>query len=333
MKSIFLKIVVFLILIFSISINSYSQNVNASAEIDTNNVLIGDQVHLLLQVQSNRKIPISWFPLLDSIGHLEIVNKSKIDTVVSTGKYIQKQIITLTCFDSGTYQIPPIRFLYGKEGFDTYTQSVNIKFNPVKVDTSKSIKGIKSPIDIPWDFWDYFPYLAIILGIILILGLIYYFYVKRKPKDIFDLDYDPSIPPHVLALESLKQLESEKLWQNGHVKKYYIKLTDIIRIYIKRQFKIDATEMISSEIIIALKSNRFESQLVSKLKFLFDNSDLVKFAKFKPLPDTNAKSIEYAYDFVKQSIPINTNSIEEQAKSDTDIPSAKEDENSQEKLI
>ncbi len=327
MKSIFLKIVVFSILALFINVNVYSQNVNAIAEIDTNNVLIGDQIHLLLQVQSNRKIPITWSSLIDSIGHLEIVNSSKIDTIASAGKYIQKRTITLTCFDAGDYSIPPIRFLYGKEGIDIYTRSINVRFNPVRVDTNKAIKDIKQPIDVPWDFWDYFPYIAIVLGILLILGLIYYFYVKRKPNDILDLDYDPSIPPHVLALEALKQLENEKLWQNGHTKKYYVRLTDIIRIYIKRQIKIDATEMISSEIIIALKSNRFDSDLVSNLRSLFETADFVKFAKFKPLPDTNAKCFDYALEFVKKTIPINSN-MEEKIKSDIAKIDKEENENS-----
>jgi len=330
MKSIFLKIVVFSILALFINVNIYSQNVNATAEIDTNNVLIGDQIHLLLQVKSNRKVPITWSMLIDSIGHLEIVNKSKIDTITGSGKYIQKQIITLTCFDAGKYQIPPIRFLYGKEGIDIYTRSINVTYNPVRVDTSKAIKDIKKPIDVPWDFWDYFPYIAITLGILLILGLIYYFYVKRKPEDIFDLDYDPSIPAHVLALEALKQLENEKLWQNGHFKKYYIRLTDIIRTYIKRQFKIDATEMISSEIIIALKSNRFDSDLVSNLRYLLETADFVKFAKFKPLPDTNAKCLDYAYEFVKKTIPVNNNISEEKIKADTDGINKAESEKSRE---
>lgn len=327
MKSLLRKVVIFIIISIFFRVDVYSQNVNATAEIDTNDVLIGDQINLILQIQSNRKVSVTWPLLLDSIGHLEIVNISKIDTIISSGKYTEKRKITFTCFDAGDYQIPPLRFLYGNEGIDIYTQTINVKFNPVKIDTTKAIKDIKQPLDVPWDFWDYFPYIAIILGILLILGLIYYFYVKRKPKDILDLDYDPSIPPHVLALEALKQLENEKLWQNGHTKKYYIRLTDIIRSYIKRQFKIDATEMISSEIIIALKSNRFEPDLVANLRSLFETADYVKFAKFKPLPDTNAQTLEYAYDFVKRTIPINKNPLEEQIGADISHDKTQENEN------
>ena len=46
-----------------------------------------------------------------------------------------------------------------------------------------------------------------------------------------------------------KQLDNEKLWQSGQIKKYYIRLTDIVRVYMRRQFHINAMEMITPEII------------------------------------------------------------------------------------
>src|SRR5690606_27320714 len=106
------------------------------------------------------------------------------------------------------------------------------------------------------------------------------------------------IPADILALEALRKLKSEKLWQEGEFKKYYTQLTDILRIYILRVFEIDALDMTSSEILENIKLKNLSEELYSKLKFILTNADLVKFAKEKPLPEINENAIEYAFLFV-----------------------------------
>ena len=60
----------------------FSQTVKALA--DRDRIFIGEQVNLQLSVEKG-KTGIAWFNLPDSVNHLEIVKKGKIDTVQKGG--------------------------------------------------------------------------------------------------------------------------------------------------------------------------------------------------------------------------------------------------------
>ncbi|MGA2298801.1 MAG: hypothetical protein ABSG15_14735 [FCB group bacterium] len=302
-----LKFIAILFCILGISSKSYSQNVIAKASLDTTKGLIGDQFKLKLEVQSDKKTNIILPAMPDSIGKLEILSRSKIDTVDSNGKYSLRQQFVMTCFDTGWYEIPALTVMYEKNGmpspYPIETLPLHIRFNTVQVDTSLAIKDIKSPLDIPISIWEYLLYfLIVILAAAAGVGgyLLWKRYKKRqlpKPK------YDPRIPPHIYALEALKQLDDEKLWQKGKVKLYYIRLTEIIRTYLERSFYIPALEMITSEIIEAMLNAKIDMEFVERMGKVFETADLVKFAKYQPLPDVNTLSMNLSIDFVKGTIP------------------------------
>jgi hypothetical protein len=294
-----------LILTFLFILNNllFSNEPTLKTRIDTNNVLIGDQINLYFEFQSPKKINVVFPAFPDSIGKLEVIAKSKIDTLINNESFKLTQKFTLTSFDSGSFVIDPFTLMYEREGFkELYpleSERFVLNFATVPVDTAQGYKDIKPVMEISIDWKEYLIY--IIIGIVLIIITILIIYLlrrrKRKPKTE-DLGYDPTIPPYVLAYESLKQLDAEKLWQKGYVKEYYIRLTDILRLYIERQLKIDALEMISEEIIISLKKLNLKNDLVDKMKVLFDNADLAKFAKTEPLPDINTLNLNTAFEFL-----------------------------------
>jgi len=306
MRKISIKILLSVMIMFY-SGNIFAQGISAEAKIDTNNVLIGDQIKLELKIKTDRKANIVWPEIQDTIGPLEVLSRTQVDTVDTIGIILHKKSYVITSFDSGMFEIPAFTFMYEKEEmpdlYPVFTQAIKIKFNTVEVDTSEAIKDIKGPLGEPITFDEYLPYILYGLGVILLLWLAYYFWKKRKPKDEIELDYDPNIPPHILALEGLKQLDGEKLWQNGHVKKYYIRLTNIIRVYLKRQFNINAMEMVKDEIITSLEHSGFDQQLTDKIAEVFSTADFAKFAKHSPLPDENAKCMTISVEFVNATIP------------------------------
>ncbi|MFH1052505.1 MAG: BatD family protein [bacterium] len=297
------KKIFFLITVFLFSVDGFSQIPEIKVSVDTNNVLIGDQIKLLLQVNNRTKTNIIWPVVGDTLGHFEVVSRNKLDTLSKENRFTLKQTIVITCFDEGTYAIPSFTFgvVNDRDSVDTLiTELLYLKFNTVEVDTTLDIKDIKGPLDVPIDWTEYIIYFIILL-VVLALAFLGYKYWKKRKQKLPDLGYDPSIPPYVLALEALKQLESEKLWQGGYVKKYYIRLTDIIRIYIERQFKIKAMEMVTPEIISSLRNYGFEENLIIDMTELFTLADFVKFAKHQTLPDENSKCMNYSVNFVNVS--------------------------------
>jgi len=303
------KILLLLLAFFASYSISVSQDVKAKASLDTNNVLIGDQVNLILEFESDTAQKVIWPQIPDTLGAIEVLSRDSITSLLNGSRITRSQKVVITSFDSGSHSIAPFTFMYDKPGYSTmYPEESNplvLNVNTVAVDTTEAIKDIKPPLDEPIAWTEYLIYFLIVLLVAaLTVGIIYYIKKRKLKAKDEKLDYDPRIPPHILALQSLKDLENEKLWHKGMVKQYYIKLTEIIRLYIKRQFHIDAMEMITPEIIGNLQKHRFADDLVQNMKTLFELADLVKFAKYQPIPDENSKSMTMAYDFVERTKPL-----------------------------
>ncbi len=298
------KFLISIILFFSLSSVSNSQSLILSS--DTNNVMIGDWVTLNLQyLSSNEKEVV--FPIFDAsqIEGLELIEETRVDTVKNGKSFGLSKRFTVSAYDSGSFVIPRMSILFDKDGvLDTlYSDSLVLNFGSPAVDTTQAIKDIKGIFNINYSdnsllYW--------IGGLVLFLlvgaFLIYYFRRRKsKDKDKVEIDYDPSIPPFILAMESLKRIEEERLWQNGNFKKYYTEITDVLRIYYHRIYSIKTKELTSHELIDALTGkDLFDSESITMLQYITRYSDLSKFAKANPLPENNTQSLKYAFELVEK---------------------------------
>lgn len=289
--------------------------------VDTTQMQIGDQIRLFLESEAPLSVNVFLPQFKDSLGKFEIITSSKIDTTIENEKRKLSQTYTLTTFDSGFVVIPSLTLLYSKEGVTELigirSDSIVVSVASVPVDTTQDIKDIKNIKDIPFSIWEYVPY---IVGVLFLSGLVYLvFYIIKKRKSRTETKHELKIPPHIWAFEELKRLDSEKLWQQGRVKDYHIRLTDILRTYIEHRMNIPALEMVSSEIIQAISAkNDTPIDLVQKIKNLLDISDLVKFAKYSPLPDENALCFKIAWEFVELTKPVETSTNNVPGQTTTD---------------
>lgn len=324
-----LSITFFIIILYNS--NAFAQNLTVSVKSDTNKVLIGDQIKINLTVNSDEKTKIYLPVIPDTIGKIEVISRSNIDTVISDKNFTLNQNYIVTSFDSGSFVFPSLTVLYEKKGQTTLypiqSDSLILNFNTIPVDTSQAIKDIKPPLEEPYTLADFIEYILIGLGVIVVTILVIYLLKRRKKKEKIVQDYDPKVPPYLIALEDLKKLENEKLWQKGQIKKYYTLLTEIVRLYLERQFKIPALEMTSDEILQSLKSYKnpenkqinFDDDIINLLRTVFNIADMVKFAKYQSLPDENDLCMKNSVEIVKISAEIVKNSektLENSNKSD-----------------
>lgn len=288
----------------------FSQNITVTAALDTNSILIGQQTRLTLRVdyktdQGEAKID---FPKIADtiIKEIEVVSKSKVEQFIPDSSDLshmaQIQTLILTSFDSGYYAVPPFKFiLNGDSSKAVETEPILFTVNSVPVDTTIAIKDIKPPMDVPFSWKELLPYIyGGLAGLAALAGLIYLimYLVKKNKKKPIPVVTAPKIPAHVIAIEQLKKLREEKLWQNGKLKEYHSGLSDIIRQYIEKRFFINAMEQVSDEIMYAFRTIDLSDELRSKLRQILFLSDLVKFAKEQPLPNENEASWVNAYEFV-----------------------------------
>ena len=259
----------------------FSQSDKIKIEVDTTNIRIGEQFQYKISVNETENVIL---PKLENLQGLEVVDTLKVDTLKN--KLIQKYI--LTGFDSGAFYIPQQQVFIKNQAY--LTDSLLINVATVAIDTSKikkfPIKGIKGE---PYQFDDLKNYFWWALAILIIIGLLLYFFVFKKKEETVEKVIVPLLPPYEEAIEKLQELDKKLLWQNNKIKKYYSELTEIVRAYIERELNIPALEVTTDELVDILndfnevKSIETDKETIYKLRKLLQESDLVKFAKSKPM--------------------------------------------------
>ena len=286
----------------------------AVASLDTSSIRIGEQVQMKLDATLPRNARVHWPVLADTaFAPVEIVGHSKVDTVeTSRNAYLQfRQILTVTCFDSGYKTIPPIPIEYQLPGdtarLKTFTDSLVLHVRTVEVDTTKAIRDIKAPLQAPLSLSELRPFFTGIALVGLIVAAIWYYLWRRKlNKPLFPVIRKPQLPPWQYALEAFSSIEGRKLWQNGRVKEYHTEITDVLRQYLENQFRIPAMEMISTDIMEAIATDATFETSAGMLWQILELADLVKFAKEMPLPAENDRSLSNARNFVLNTKPAET---------------------------
>tara|TARA_R110002051_G_scaffold324988_1_gene425014 strand:- start:20496 stop:22154 length:1659 start_codon:yes stop_codon:yes gene_type:complete len=277
--------------------------------VDVTEIKIGEQVKFTinLSVEPNDQVI---FPEGQTFAPLEMVESFATDTLRENSRFILLKKYALTQFDSGSYTIPPQKILINEK--IVTTDSLKIYVNTVPVDTIaqqlydiKGLINVDKSSDIPWLL-----ILGILLGIIVIIGLLYWF-VWRKKK-LTEEEKVALLAPYDRAMLELKKLETSKYLIQDQYKAYYSELTDIVRSYLEEDVHISALESTTDQLIEKLEmlkdagNLKLDDQTISQFKKILQTSDLVKFAKSKPtssVAEEDRKAIEHIVTKTKDAIP------------------------------
>jgi hypothetical protein len=308
----------FIIIVFCIKPFNLFAQYSAKATLDSSTVLIGKQATLSLELVKPLTGRIQWITIPDSLGGIDVISKGTIDTLSFNSTSVTlRQFIKITAFDSGVYVIPPFQF-YSGNPTDTNllasTNSLMLSVQLVPVDTTKSIRDIRGVRDVPFNWRDYIYYIiaAIVLLHLFLIGLYFYMKIKKKKQLPGLFKKDPEIPPHVVAIAALKKLDEGKHWQNGQYKFYHASISDILRTYIEKRWKIPAMEQTTDEIMGSMMIQFVDEPLREKLNNILRISDLAKFAKLQPLAHENEQSMREALAFINLTIPADVISKKEE---------------------
>lgn len=273
-----------LIILLSHYSNLFSQAVKASVNRDR--IFIGEQIQLKLSVEKG-KAGITWFKFPDSLNHLEVIKRGKIDTVLNGNYTNYSQTIIITSFDSGKWQFPPLSLAGIKQS------TVPISIDILPVDVSKmveynDIKGIEAIK--PENNW-------LITGIIAAVTLVsiaaIWWLLKRKKKAmISNIPLKGNISPLDWALAELSKLKEPQPFAAAEVKKYYSDLNNISRTFFNRQLQQNSLQQTTDEWMINLKSLQVNNEAKTSFFQFLRLADIVKFAKYLPPATENVTSVD-----------------------------------------
>ncbi len=292
---------IILLYILLLSINNFAQTINVSANTDTSDYLVGDYIYFKITVEFSEGIRISPPKLSDQLAPLEVIKS--LPVTLDNEKNIQTFNYILSGYDSSAVTIPPIPITYfsgnNSEPQIINSNEVQIFIHTLEVNPSEDIKDVKAPIRIPFDwlFW------SIVILILLLLAVIGYFLYRkyRKQKEVREIRRVPALPLHILTLQKLDKLKEKKLWQQGLVKEFHSEITEIIRRYFEDRFDFNSLEMTTSQTVEVLNRVMDNQKMIDTSKSFLENADMVKFAKFVPLPTVNDEMMTQAYDIVQKT--------------------------------
>jgi hypothetical protein len=293
-----------LLVLFAISLNVYAQNISVSASTDTSDYLVGDYIQFSIKAEYDEGIRISPPSLIDNLGILEVIKVLPVS--FEEDENVQQFNYIIAGYDSARVVIPPIPITYYQDNIsepqETQTNEVVVFIHTLEVNASEEIKDIKEPVRIPidWLFW-----LIIVLVIVILITIGYFLYRKfKKPEEeIRIIRRAPPVPIHVLALKALDMLDQKKLWQQGQIKGYHSEITEIIRKYFEDRYDFNSLEMTTAQSMLVLNRVMDNEKMIRITGSFLENADMVKFAKFEPLPSVNEEMMKQAYEIVEKTKP------------------------------
>ena len=291
--------------------NNPPQDVEVEGKVESKDVQVGKPFTLDLSL----KVPYGWFVewndfAIDTLSEqLDIIKRGNVErTADADSNVIVKQQLTLMTFDTGQIQVPAVGLTYARSFDDpnrlmAYTDPINLYSTTITVDTTLAYRPIVEPISAPIQMKEVYPWLLGVLLLALLAFGIWYLLKRRKSRVDADgnIVRGPVIPPYDKAVDDLKRLREEKMWQSGKVKEYFSTLTDIAREYIEGQFGVNAIEMTTDDILEEIKPLHFSKETYNKLKDTMEVADLVKFAKYSASTLESDTALSSMTEFVNES--------------------------------
>ena len=283
---------------------STNTRVLARAELGRGEITIGDQVWLEVNVSAPPATEVLPLPVgfLDDAPGLEVVELKALNVVAETPELLLQQRILVTSFDTGYVSVPPLPYVFRAPDGRTdtaLTAPLVLRVGLLPVGDDDELRPIKGIIAEPRNIYDFWPLLLLI--VVGAIGLLAYrnFRASRRVTPP-----PPPPPPDLQALNALRELEGEQLWQRGDTKSYYSRLTRILREYLTARFGIPALEMTSRQITTALeRKSQLPADDRQEMKQLLQLSDLVKFAKATPADELHPAGLERVRTFVRKTGP------------------------------
>jgi hypothetical protein len=319
------KILCFISVFTLILTSSNSQDVKVSSAFDTTRIFIGDQITYTITVDQTAGMQLTLPEFKDTlIKNIEILSGPVIDTIRSLkGSVRIKKEYLITSFDSGIYQMPPVYAELKSEGglkrfYSDYAYLEVRRIDMAPADSTAKIYDIIAPYRAPLTLGEMLPWILIILLAAAVGYLLVRFFKKlSRNKSTPEIIPIPD-PAHIIAFRNLEILNSMNLWQNGEVKQYYTRLTEILRQYLENRYGIYSLELTTEETLEALVRSGFKKDSNFKiLKGVLNGADMVKFAKYKPEPSENEAYFQDAWNFVLATKEAETSMVEEDIKTKT----------------
>ncbi len=256
--------------------------ISVRAEASKGSVTVGEPVEYRVSVRYSSDVEI-----LNGIGDPAITGlevKSSKDWEDRDGKFkILGKTFTLSGFQLGNFLIEPLEISYRVKSGTPQVIKTNPAYITVKSvaegEEKEDIRDVKGVVKLPYKIFKYLLWVGI-PDLTIILLLIYFFYIRNREMNANR--QTEKLTPAEQALRDLHELFESPMIREGRVKQYYLRFSEIQKVFLEKQFGIQAAEATTSEIARLMKRIPITDESRQHLIEILEVSDFAKFAKWVP---------------------------------------------------
>ncbi|MDX1436894.1 MAG: hypothetical protein R3335_08790 [Anaerolineales bacterium] len=275
-------LIILLAALFAVPAAAQSGQIEAALTAPPGEYTVGDPILLNLAVTHPAGYQVIFPELPTEWGDFTVQSQSPL-TVVSNpnGTETTTQLIDVRLFSPGEFTTPAIEVAVADPSGNVAQISApatGVSIASVLVEGDTELRDIKPQAELP--------YLNIgpwVISSLLLAGAVgaFLFWRRRRRKKATAAAIDRRLPNEV-ALDELARIFALSLPEQGQYKEYYTLLSDCIRTYIEKVYRIPALERTTGEILTSMSGLTIDPQVSHQLVAFLSRCDLVKFSKFKP---------------------------------------------------
>lgn len=277
--------------------------VRLDSRVDPAQVTVGDLIRFTLTVTADPGVEVDLPGPDPDLGEFEIMGHAVAGPVEEEGNRIWTVAYSLALYETGSFEIPPVAVSYRGDGIQdgsVETREHSVRVESTLSDDSEDILDIKGPLEIPRSLWSLWPWFAAALGLTALILL----YLRRKRAEAPSaISRKPRLPPYDEAYQALCRLRDSGLLEEGQLKPYFTRLSEIIRRYLERRYLIQAMESTTTQLLDQLRKLSLALDELKLFRDFFPCCDLVKFAKYTPTVPEQERVTELAFRILEATRP------------------------------
>lgn len=273
---------------------------------------VGDQISFRLEIVHPADSRVVLPQLEEQWGPFDVIEQSPPETVTNRdGTATTGKDIVVTVFRPGEYQTPTLVITHRKS--NETVEELAAPVIPIRVTSilteDTSLRDLKPQAELPtppiWP-WVVGGLLSFMLLSGLLVGAALWYHHRRQQQLAPALSSIPVVdprPPQVIAHAELDRIEALDLPRQDRVKEHYTLVSTCLRRYIEGVYQFPALEQTTGELRNAFRRAAVPVREMGGFMSLFSESDLVKFARYKPHSDNIYSLIARARAVVDATAP------------------------------
>ncbi|MBN2564521.1 MAG: hypothetical protein JXB46_02305 [Candidatus Eisenbacteria bacterium] len=285
--------------------------VHVTASVSPDSATVGDRLHLVLSVDRPSDVRLTFPDVSTDVSPFEVLDSSISQPEIEGGRTVERRDYAIAAFETGELWVPGVVFRYvtaegdsGSVVSDSLAVTIGSVLPAIKEGEEAGPLDIKPPMELPRRIW---PYIVTAVALAALLAGLYYlrnWLRGRRREQVEKPLKEPAVPrraAHLLAFERLDVLESADLIGRGDIAPFYVRVTEIVRLYMRDRFGVDAIDMTTNELAPAMRAARIEESEIDWATDYLIHADLAKFAKHIPSVERAREDLAGARSFVERT--------------------------------